>query len=230
MPGLVPTFAKASADWHRARRSLGVDGCRASTAYDALRSPQRGANNPEPFRRPRTGKTDDSSAQPVSRLLKRTSRHRNRASYFARMARRRHRANTQCLLTGFGRLSRQTASPSPTRPSVAERGHHAGIGRCMASGCSWSRKGRAAATSDGWDRGCRLVGRLEIVGDRQRLSRQGLRVRGRECLNRLGLRAFRARPDHTCIDRENVASQKVARRLGAIIEASSTCCHVADVW
>src|SRR5207302_11217412 len=54
MPGLVPAFAKASPDWHRARRSLltaevrlrtkavGVDGCRASTSLTASRQEERG--------------------------------------------------------------------------------------------------------------------------------------------------------------------------------------------
>ena len=108
-----------------------------------------------------------------------------------------------------------------------------GTGCCMASACSWSRRNRRANSLAGWARGFRRAGRaLRLAGVLPRsFAARAMRWKRRGRRSTGHLRPSRSIEIIHCIDRENTASQAVARRLGAEIEGETELFgHVADVW
>ena len=103
----------------------------------------------------------------------------------------------------------------------------------MASACSWSRKSARGKFAGGSGRGFRRAGRAFEVGwgIASEFRGKGYAVEAARASIDWSFATFEIDQIIHCIDRENVASQAVARRLGADKQGEIDLFgHVADVW
>ena len=144
---------------------------------------------------------------------------RDRAPHPAAMARLDVTANTMMLGDPAHRAlhHRGPQACDDRWPAGATPRSWRDIGRCMASACSWSRRSQAARSSDASARGIRRAGRgLRSAGVSQREFRgKGYAVEAARASIDWSFATFESDEIIHCIDRENTASQAVARRLGA---------------
>ena len=111
--------------------------------------------------------------------------------------------------------------------------HGRALGAAWLRLCSWSRKSAPANSPEGSGRGFRRAGRASRSAGASpaNFAARAMRSRRRGPRSTGSFATFEIDRIIHCIDRENIASQAVARRLGAVIEHEIDLFgHVADLW